>query len=188
MTEISSMLPLGTIAPNFKLPDTISGNIVTLNQVKGDKATVIMFICNHCPYVIHIASELPKLANDYMDKAVRFVAINANDATYFPEDSPENMSKIAERYDYPFPYLYDESQSIAKAYRAICTPDFYLFDSQLACVYRGRMDDATPGNHKAVTGCDLRLAIDGLIANLPISPEQKPSIGCSIKWRSLSGE
>lgn len=179
----STMLPLGTLAPDFTLLDTVSNQTLSLQQLKSEVATVIMFICNHCPFVKHIQRELVKLATDYQPKGIVFIAINANDATTYPEDSAENMKKVATELDYPFPYLYDETQDVAKAYQAACTPDFYIFDKDLKCVYRGQFDDARPSNDAPVTGRDLRTALDNMLANKPISAEQKPSIGCNIKWK-----
>jgi len=180
----SSMLPLQTIAPDFNLLDTVSEKKFSLNDLKSDNATVIMFICNHCPYVKHVQHELVKLANDYQPKGISFIAISANDAEQYPEDSPEKMHQVAQNLNYPFVYLYDETQQVAKAYRAECTPDFYLFDDELHCVYRGRLDASTPGNNVPVTGRDLRLALDALLIGQPIDKNQHPSMGCNIKWRS----
>ncbi len=178
----SNMVPLGTKAPDFKLPDTVSGRRLTLDDVKGDKATVVMFICNHCPFVKHVNKGIVALANDYKDKGVGFVAISSNDIVNYPEDSPELMKKTAAQEGYPFPYLYDDSQEVAKAYDAACTPDFYIFDSDLKLVYRGQLDDSRPGNDIPVTGKDMRAALDAILNNKPVSKDQKPSIGCNIKW------
>ena len=179
----SNMIPLGTTAPDFTLPDAVSGNDMNLEQLKSDKATVIMFICNHCPYVKHVQKGLVELANDYISKSVSFIAINSNDVDNYPDDSPENMKKDAERFGYPFPYLFDESQQIAKAYDASCTPDFYIFDAELKLVYRGQMDDSRPGNGRPVTGKDIRKALDQILEGQSLSPDQIPSIGCNIKWK-----
>ncbi|HSG32595.1 MAG TPA: thioredoxin family protein [Thermodesulfobacteriota bacterium] len=179
----SNMIPLGTTAPDFTLPDAVSGNDMNLEQLKSDKATVIMFICNHCPYVKHVQKGLVELANDYISKGVSFIAINSNDVDNYPDDSPENMKKDAERFGYPFPYLFDESQQIAKAYDASCTPDFYIFDAELKLVYRGQMDDSRPGNGRPVTGKDIRKALDQILEGQSLSPDQIPSIGCNIKWK-----
>ncbi len=179
----SNMIPLGTKAPGFNLPDAVSGTEMSLEQLKSDKATVIMFICNHCPYVKHVQRGLVELANDYISKGVAFIAINSNDVANYPDDSPENMKKDAERLGYPFPYLFDESQQIAKAYDAACTPDFYIFDSELNLVYRGQMDDSRPGNGKPVTGEDIRKALDQILSGQSITEDQIPSIGCNIKWK-----
>lgn len=179
----SNMIALGTKAPAFKLPDTVSGTTIELNQIKSDIATVVMFICNHCPFVKHIQKELAHLANDYKTRGVQFIAISSNDAVSYPDDSPENMQKIAKQFGYSFPYLYDENQEVAKAYEAACTPDFYIFDGDLKCVYRGQLDDSRPNNNVPVTGKDIRQALDQILASQPISEIQKPSIGCNIKWK-----
>ncbi len=179
----SNMLPLGSEAPPFVLPDTVSGNEVRLTDIKSDKATVIMFICNHCPHVKHVNPEIVRLANDYQTYGVSFIAINSNDVEKYPEDSPENMKKTAEELGYPFPYLYDESQNVAKSFDAACTPDFYIFDKDLKLVYRGRLDDSRPGNDKPLTGQDMRDALDNLLNGLPIDEKQYPSGGCNIKWK-----
>jgi peroxiredoxin len=179
----SSMLPLGTRAPDFKLTDTISGKTVALEDVKSDKATVIMFICNHCPYVKHIQSQLVQLPKDYQSKGVKFVAISSNDAANYPEDGPSKMKETAQQLGYLFPYLYDESQSVAKAYQAACTPDFYIFDRDLKCVYRGQFDDSRPGNKNPVTAKDIRNALDAILTGKAVDANQKPSVGCNIKWK-----
>ncbi|MES2142070.1 MAG: thioredoxin family protein [Pseudomonadota bacterium] len=175
----STMLPLGTKAPDFELLDTGSCKLRNLQRLKSSKATVIMFICNHCPYVKHVQKQLIALAKDYQPKDIAFIAISANDAENYPEDGPKEMAK----HTYPFPYLYDENQSTAKAYQAACTPDFYIFDKDLLCVYRGQLDDSRPGNQVPVTGKALRDALDNLLTDTPIDPDQKPSIGCNIKWK-----
>lgn len=179
----STMLPLGTKASNFELTDVISNKIMRLDEIKSSTATVIMFICNHCPYVIHIREKLIEVARLYTAKGIRFIAINSNDAIAYPQDGPELMREEAEKHHFPFPYLYDESQSVAKAYQAACTPDFYVFDASLSCVYRGRFDGATPGNSEPVTGIELSNALDAILASKSISADQKPSVGCNIKWR-----
>ena len=179
----STMLELGSPAPGFSLLNTVSGKIVSLDQLKSNRATVIMFISNHCPFVKHIQKELIRLANDYQSQGVHFIAISANDPQQYSEDGPVQMKTVAQSLDYPFPYLYDESQTVAKAYKAACTPDFYIFDKNLQCVYRGRLDGSTPGNSVPVTGEDLRAALDNLLAGRSIDPNQKPSQGCNIKWR-----
>ena len=179
----STMLPLGTAAPPFALPDTVSGKTLSLEQLRGAQATVILFICNHCPYVKHVNAELVRLARDYQPRGVGFAAISANDAGNYPEDAPEKMQQAARELGYPFPYLYDESQDVARAYQAACTPDLYLFDRTLKCVYRGQLDDSRPNNGRPVTGRDLRAALDALVHNRPVPAEQKPSVGCNIKWR-----
>lgn len=180
----SNMMPLGTIAPDFNLPDTISGKNKSLKELKFDKATVVMFICNHCPYVKHVQTGLVKLANNYIPKGVSFVAINSNDVKNYPDDSPERMTEVAKQFDYPFPYLFDESQDVARAYMAACTPDFYIFDKDLKCVYRGQMDDSRPSNEIPVTGKDICAALEAILADNPVNEDQKPSIGCNIKWKS----
>ena len=182
----SNMLPLGTKAPDFTLPDTVSGKMLSLNSLKGEKGTVIFFICNHCPFVIHVNEELVRIANDYKDKGIAFIAISSNDVENYPQDAPDLMKKRAEELQYPFPYLYDETQEVARAYDAACTPDNYLFDSELKLVYRGQIDDSRPNNGKPVTGKDLREALDNLLTGKPISKDQKPSIGCNIKWKVSS--
>lgn len=179
----SNMMALGTKAPSFSLLDTVSGEVVDLESLASDKATVIMFICNHCPYVKHVQSGLVQLANDYQVNGVQFIAISANDADDYPADAPERMTETAQALGYPFPYLYDESQAVAKAYDAACTPDFFIFDSTLACVYRGRLDASTPGSDVPVTGEDIRAALDALLAGEAVNPNQMPSMGCSIKWK-----
>lgn len=179
----STMLPLGTKAPDFTLWCAIKEREYSLDELKSEKATVIMFICNHCPYVKHVQTGLVELVNDYSHKGVSFIAINSNDVDNYPADSPENMKLDAERLGYTFPYLFDESQEVARAYDAACTPDFYIFDGDLLCVYRGQMDHSRPGNGKPVTGEHLRDALDRLLTGEPVSEEQMPSIGCNIKWK-----
>lgn len=179
----STMFPLGKQAPSFALVNAIDGNVVRLEDIQSDVATVIMFICNHCPFVKHVQHELVRLANDYQPKGVAFVAINSNDVEKYPDDSPENMKKVAEELGYPFPYLFDETQEVAKAYQAACTPDFYVFDRERKCVYRGQLDDSRPGNNLPVTGASIRAALDALLSGNPVPELQKPSIGCSIKWK-----
>lgn len=179
----SHMLPLGTVAPDFKIQDTVSGNLVHLQQIKSQIATVIMFICNHCPYVKHVQPELVSLANDYIPKGITFVAISSNDVSRYPDDGPEQMKKVALTNKYPFPYLYDETQEVAIAYDAACTPDFYIFDKDMLLVYRGQLDDSRPSNGIVLTGKDIRNALNNLLDRLPVDSLQKPSIGCSIKWK-----
>ncbi|VAX20332.1 Alkyl hydroperoxide reductase and/or thiol-specific antioxidant family (AhpC/TSA) protein [hydrothermal vent metagenome] len=179
----SNMLPLGTTAPDFNLIDTVSDKMISLNDIKGESATVVMFICNHCPFVKHVNEELVRLANDYKDKGIGFVAISSNDVKNFPQDSPELMKKNAEQLGYPFPYLYDETQEIAKAYDAACTPDFYIFDKNLKLVYRGQLDSSRPGNDKPIDGRDIRNALDAILAGKEVDPNQVPSMGCNIKWK-----
>lgn len=179
----TKQIPLGFKAPEFTLPDMISGRNLSFEDIKGEKGTLVMFICNHCPYVKHVIHELVRLGNDYMPKGIGFVAINPNDAEKYPEDSPEKMKVFAAQHHFPFPYLYDATQDVAKAYDAVCTPDFDLFDANGFCVYRGRLDGARPGNDVAVTGEDMRKALDQLLAGTPIPAEQLPSMGCNIKWK-----
>ncbi len=179
----STMLPLGTIAPDFTLRDTVSDTMISLDEMKSDKATVIMFICNHCPYVIHVNEGLVVLANDYIPNGVSFIAISSNDAEVYHVDSPENMKAHAADERYPFPYLYDESQAVAKSYDAACTPDFYIFDGDMKLAYRGRLDDSRPNSGIPVTGKDMRAALDHIITNEPLSSDQIPSMGCNIKWK-----
>lgn len=179
----SRMMALGTKAPDFSLKDVVSGKTLALSQLKSEQATVIMFICNHCPFVKHIRKELVNTANQYIPKGISFVAINANDVEQYPDDSPQNMKKVAEELKFPFPYLYDETQEVAKAYDAACTPDFFVFDRALKCIYRGQFDDSRPGNNLPVTGKDLKFALDCLLKGEAVPPDQKPSIGCNIKWK-----
>ena len=180
----SNMLPLGTKASDFKLLDTISDQKLTLADCKGIKGTVIMFISNHCPFVKHVNAQLAKLAKDFKSKGIEFVAIASNDIENYPQDGPEFMKKLAINEEFIFPYLYDQTQSVAKAYNAACTPDFYLFNAQLKLVYRGQLDSSRPGNDILVTGEDLSNALNALLNDQPISEDQKPSIGCNIKWKS----
>lgn len=179
----SNMIALGTVAPDFTLPDTVSGQDKSLAELKSDKATVIMFICNHCPFVKLVNDQLVSLANDYQAQGVSFIAISSNDVENYPEDHPDKMKEYALQLGYPFPYLYDESQNVAKAYKAACTPDFYIFDADLKLVYRGQLDDARPGKEIPVTGKDMRSALNDILAGNPVSIEQKPSLGCNIKWK-----
>ena len=179
----SLMIDLGSPAADFKLTDAISGNERTLAELKSPVATVIMFICNHCPYVKHINAELVRLANDYIPRCVSFIAINSNDYTAYPEDSPEQMRELAAELKYPFPYLVDESQEVAKAYEAVCTPDFFIYDADLKLVYRGQLDDSRPSNQIPSDGRDIRAALDAILSGNKPSPRQRPSIGCNIKWR-----
>lgn len=179
----STMLPLGTVAPSFSLPDVVSGQRLSLEALQSDKATVVMFICNHCPYVQHVIDKVVEVADTYQKKGVTFIAINANDVENYPDDSPEKMKENAATHHFSFPYLFDETQTVAKAYHAACTPDFFIFDHEMACVYRGQFDGARPGNQVPVTGEDLSEALDQILANKPVSQEQKPSMGCNIKWK-----
>jgi peroxiredoxin len=184
MAMTSTMLQLGKQAPDFQLPDVVSGKTVSLDSFKDRKGLLVMFICRHCPYVMHVKDELARLGKDYVDKSLGIVAISSNDPVTYPDDAPERLRQMAEDLDFKFPYCFDDSQEAAKAYNAACTPDFFLFDENRELVYRGQLDDSRPGNNKPVTGRDLRAAIDALLAGKPISPDQKPSIGCSIKWKA----
>lgn len=180
----SAMVPLGTPAADFSLPDAVSGRAVALSDIKGDQGTLLMFICNHCPYVQRIESGLAQLGRDYADSGIGIAAISANDAVNYPEDAPDKMKATATRAGYVFPYLYDETQEVARAYDAVCTPDFFLFDGNLQCVYRGQFDGARPNNKAPASGADLRRAMAHLLAGEPVPAEgQQPSVGCSIKWK-----
>jgi thiol-disulfide isomerase/thioredoxin len=181
----SNMLPLGTKAPNFSLPDTVSGRVLSLADVQSDVATVIMFLCNHCPYVIHINPTLVALAHDYQPKGVSFVGISSNDAVKYPQDGPENMKILADTEGFSFPYLYDETQDVAKIYDAACTPDFYVFDGMMQLVYRGRIDGSRPKNDVPATGADLRVVLDAILKEDEIPTKQYPSGGCNIKWKTV---
>ena len=178
----STMLPLGTPAPDFSLPN-VDGQMVSLAAAAGPRGTVVMFICNHCPFVKHVADQLAALGRDYLPRGVGVVAISANDVSAHPADSPEQMVHEAEDRGYAFPYLYDESQEVAQAYHAACTPDFFLFDGDKKLVYRGQLDASRPGNDIPVTGADLRAAIDAVLAGKSVATEQRPSLGCNIKWK-----
>jgi len=178
----STMLELGTRAPDISLPDT-DGRIVSLADYHDAPALLVMFICNHCPYVQHVRHELARVGKDYLGRGVAIVAINSNDVRAYPDDRPERMKEEKELVGYPFPYLFDESQEVAKAYGAACTPDFYVFDRERRLQYRGQLDDSRPGNRIPVTGKDLRAALDAVLAGRPVSAEQQPSIGCNIKWK-----
>ena len=177
------MLPLGTLAPAFSLLDVVTGKTVSLIDFKGSPALLVMFICNHCPYVKHVQAGMTQMAKDFQSRGVGAVAISSNDVQNYPQDSPDKMKEEAQRAGYTFPYLYDESQSAARAYRAACTPDFFLFDGQCKLAYRGQMDGARHGNDVPVTGNDLRAAVDAVLAGKPVSPSQIPSLGCNIKWK-----
>jgi peroxiredoxin len=179
----STMLPLGTTAPDFKLPDT-GGKIVSLADFKGHPALLVIFICNHCPYVIHLRAGLAQLAREYIPSNVGIVGISSNDAANYPADGPEKMKEEAKKAGYLFPYLYDETQAVAKSYRAACTPDIFLFDKNQRLVYRGQFDASRPNNGIPVTGNDLRAALDALLAGKAVSEKQIPSIGCNIKWKA----
>lgn len=178
----SNPFPLGSIAPDFSLPDTVSGKRLALSALKSDRATVIMFICNHCPYVKHINKGLVDLANRYIRLGVSFIAISSNDVSRYPDDSPEQMTLAAKKYQYPFPYLFDATQVVARAYDAACTPEFYVFDKDLSLFYHGQMDDSRPSSDMQVNGKDLALALDLVLSGKSWEGDQKPGIGCGIKW------
>ncbi len=182
-TSPSSGSLLGTAAPDFTLPDTVTGDSMSLQDLKSDQATVVMFLCNHCPYVKHVQSQLVALANDYQPQGVSFIAISSNDPVKYPEDGPDQMKAVAERLGYPFPYLFDESQDVARAYGAACTPDTFVYDSGMALRYRGQLDDTRPGSLEPATAADVRAALDALLAGKPVDDHQRPSVGCSIKWK-----
>lgn len=183
LTESTMRLELGAPAPDFRLPDVVTGETISLETFAGKKALVVMFICRHCPYVVHVKEELARLGRDYAGQPAGIVAISANDAASYPMDAPASLKQMAEELGFQFPYCYDESQETAKAYAAACTPDFYVFDEDRKLVYRGQLDDSRPGNGIPVTGRDLRAAIDAVLAGRPVSSKQKPSIGCNIKWK-----
>lgn len=180
---LSTMLDLGTSAPDFTLPDTVSGKTMALRDFASSKALLVMFICRHCPFVKHIEKELARLGRDYANKDVGIVAISANDATEFPEDAPQSLKEMAKQLGFTFPFLYDENQSVAKAYSAACTPDFFLFDQSRKLVYRGQLDDSRPESGIPVTGKDLRAALDAVLKDRAVNPDQRASIGCNIKWK-----
>ena len=179
---LSTMLELGTAAPPFSLPDT-QGRTISLEDFKDAQALLVVFMCNHCPYVIHIRDALAALAREYQPRGLAMVGISANDVEKYPDDSPQKMAEEVVTAGYTFPYLYDQDQRVAQAYRAACTPDFFLFDAQRRLVYRGQFDDSRPGNNVPVTGRDLRAAIDAVLARRQVNPDQKPSLGCNIKWK-----
>ncbi|SEG42113.1 Peroxiredoxin [Halpernia humi] len=181
----SNMLELGTKAPYFELPNPSENNALqSLEDLKGEKGTLVIFMCNHCPFVLHVIDQLAELYEDYGAKGIEFIGISSNDVEKYPQDSPENMVEFRDSEGFKFPYLYDESQSVAKAYDAACTPDFYFFDDKLDLIYRGQMDDSRPGNHKEVTGEDLIIAFENLLAGEKQEELQKPSLGCNIKWKN----
>lgn len=180
----SNMLPLGTVAPAFYLKDTNSNDHYSFAQLRGEKGTLVMFICNHCPFVHHVMDEIIMIANDYRVQGIGIIAISSNDVKRYPMDGPELMTEFAFENGFSFPYLFDETQETAKAYDAACTPDFYVFDSQDKLVYRGQLDDSRPGNNIPLSGSDLRNAIDGVLYNRTIPEDQKPSMGCGIKWKN----
>lgn len=182
---LSNMLDLGTKAPDFRLYDTTRTKFVDFQELKGQKGTLVVFICNHCPFVVHIVEELVRIANDYRVEGVHTVAISSNDVEAYPQDGPELMADFALEHRFSFPYLYDETQEVAKAFQAACTPDFFLFDENDELVYRGQMDDSRPKNGVVVSGSDLRNAIDAVLYNRQMNSVQKPSMGCNIKWKNL---
>lgn len=179
----SNMVQLGTIAKGFILQDAVTGKLVSLKELTSPIATVIAFICNHCPFVKHINKELVKLGNEYLPRQISFVAISSNDVTNYPQDDINKMKEVALDLQYPFPYLFDETQEVAKAYNAACTPDFYIYDKELKLVYRGQLDDSRPSNGIPVSGKDIREALENIISGKSVNPDQRPSIGCNIKWK-----
>ena len=182
-STVSTMMQLGTQAPAFSLPDVVSGKTISLDSFKGKNALLVMFICRHCPYVKHLEKEIARIGRDYQNRDVGIVAITSNDAVAYPDDSPASTKEMAIELGFTFPVCYDESQGVAKAYLAACTPEFYIFDKFNALMYRGQLDDARRGNDLPVTGKDVRVALDAILADDPINPHQKPSIGCNIKWK-----
>ncbi len=180
----STMLPLGTTAPDFLLTDVVSGKTISLDTFAGKQALLVMFICRHCPFVKHVQAEQAQIGKDYADADVGIVAISANDAVNYPEDAPDKLKAMAAEQGFTFPFCYDETQETAKAYTAACTPDFFLFDANRKLVYRGQLDDSRPSNNQPVTGKDLRTALDAVLADATVNPDQMPSIGCNIKWKS----
>ena len=183
LTESTMELELGADAPDFALPEVVSGKTVRRDDFRGQSALLVMFICTHCPFVKHVEKELARMGEDYAGKPIALVAISSNDAENYPDDSPAGLKRQAEALGFRFPYLYDESQAVARAYYAACTPDFFLFDGAFKLVYRGQLDASRPGNGVPVTGKDLRAAIDAVLAGTPVAADQKPSIGCNIKWK-----
>ncbi len=179
----SNTFEKGAIAPNFSLIDTISDKQISLSDVKGTHGTVVFFICNHCPFVLHVNEQLVQLAKDYQSKGIGFVAISSNDVVNYPQDGPDKMKVHAQEVGYPFPYLYDETQEVAKAYDAACTPDLYIFDKELRSVYHGQLDGSRPGNGIPVTGADMRSVLDSLLQGIPYKGAERPSMGCNIKWK-----
>ena len=183
LTPSTMLMALGAPAPDFSLPDVVSGRTVSLKTFDGKPALLVMFICRHCPYVVHVKAELARLGRDYAGKSLGIVAISANDVATHPDDAPDQLKAMAKETGFTFPFCYDESQETAKAYSAACTPDFFLFDAARTLVYRGQLDESRPGNGKPLTGKDLRAAIDAVLAGRPVSPTQQPSVGCNIKWK-----
>jgi peroxiredoxin len=183
MSMASTMLPLGTPAPPFALRDVVSGRTYSLDSFSGKTALLVMFICRHCPYVVHVEQELAKIGRDYRDTSLGMLAVSSNDPASYPDDAPPRLKEMAERLGFTFPLCFDETQDVARAYRAACTPDFYLFDRERRLAYRGQLDDSRPGSNKPVTGRDLRAAIEAVLACKPPDSNQRASIGCSIKWK-----
>jgi len=179
----SNMMPLGTVAPNFNLYDTVSGKHLSLEEIRGEHGTLVIFMCNHCPFVVHVLDQLVAIGNDFIPQGFGMVAISSNDAKKYPQDGPEKMRQLGSLKEFPFPYLYDEDQSIAKAYDATCTPDIFLFDKLNRCVYRGQLDGSRPGNNIPITGNDIRKALNAILNEEPLDTDQLPSIGCNIKWK-----
>ena len=179
----STMLALGTIVPDFELPDVVSGEMIRPDLFAGKQGLLVMFICRHCPYVVHVQQELGRLGQDYAEQSLGVVAISSNDVDNYPDDHPDRLRTMAREFEFTFPYCYDETQAVAKAFTAACTPDFFLFDKTRKLVYRGQLDDSRPGNGTPVTGKDLRAAIDAVLAEQPVSQDQRPSAGCNIKWK-----
>ena len=182
LTE-STMLALGTTVPDFALPDTVTRRSISVNSFEGKKALLVMFICNHCPFVKHVSEELTRLGSDYAEQSVGIVAINSNDVDTHPDDAPDKMKHLAETLGWNFPYCYDNTQQAARAYNAACTPDFFVFGIERTLAYRGQLDDSRPENNRPVTGRDLRAALDAVLAGEPVNDDQRPSIGCNIKWK-----
>ena len=183
MAIASVMLPLGTPAPPFSLRDVVSRQMYSRDSFTGKTAMLVMFICRHCPYVVHVEQGIAKIGRDYTDTGLGIIGISSNDPVQYPDDAPPRLKEMAERLGFTFPFCFDETQDVAKAYRAACTPDFYLFDRERRLVYRGQLDDSRPGNNKPVTGRDLRAAIDAVLVGKPVDSNQKASVGCSIKWK-----
>lgn len=177
------MLPLGTTAPPFGLPDVVTGQRYSLDSFSAKAGLLVMFICRHCPYVVHVEQELAKLGQDHQDTNLGIIAISSNDSKNYPDDAPPKLKEMAQRLGFTFPFCHDETQEVAKSYRAACTPEFYLFDQDRRLAYHGQLDDSRPGNNKPVTGCDLRAAIQAVLTDKPVDGNQRPSIGCSIKWK-----
>jgi len=183
MAAASMMLPLGTPAPPFSLPDVVSGKTYTIDSFTGKAALLVIFMCRHCPYVVHVQDEIARIGQDYADSGLGIVGISSNDPAHYPDDAPERLKEMAQQLKLRFPLCFDDTQEVAKSYKATCTPDFYLFDRDRRLVYRGQLDDSRPGNNRPVTGRDLRAAIDAVLAGKPVDSNQKASIGCSIKWK-----